>query len=356
MRVAPRAVVISAVCVIILQGDLGGGLQARRPEGEQMSSTRRVIDTESQSGGPGRVRIGTWFLAALAIGIALTWVNPTPSAGVYDTGGGGGGVVGDGYWMLSASGKVYNFGAAGDFGDFADNVGGSIPSPAVDLAAVPDGSGYYILDTAGRVYAFGSAVARGSAVGRLDVGETAAAISVTPTGIGYWVFSDRGRVIPFGDARHLGDLVGLDLAGPIVSSVATASGNGYYMLGSDGGVFGFGDAEFRGSIPQVLPGVTLDCEVVGLVPTPTNRGYWLVGCDGGVFAFGDAGFVGSIPAVLPGVTLDQPINGMVAYGNGYLMTAWDGGVFNFATDKDFLGSLGGTKLDSPIVGVVPLPS
>jgi len=38
------------------------------------------------------------------------------------------------------------------------------------------------------------------------------------------------------------------------------------------------------------------------------------------------------------------------------MVAWDGGVFNFATDLDFLGSLGGIVLEAPIVGVVPLPS
>ena len=33
---------------------------------------------------------------------------------------------------------------------------------------------------------------------------------------------------------------------------------------------------------------------------------------------------------------------MVAFGNGYLMVASDGGIFNFS-DKPFLGSLGGTR-------------
>ena len=56
--------------------------------------------------------------------------------------------------------------------------------------------------------------------------------------------------------------------------------------------------------------------------------------DGGVFAF-DAPFRGS----LGHLTLNRPVNGLVAYGNGYLMVASDGGVFTFS-DKLFVGSLG----------------
>ena len=86
--------------------------------------------------------------------------------------------------------------------------------------------------------------------------------------------------------------------------------------------------------------------VNGLVPTGTNRGYWLVASDGGIFAFGDATFRGS----MGGTRLNRPVVGMVRYGNGYLMVGADGGIFDFS-DQPFLGSLAGTPLAYPIVSV-----
>ena len=44
---------------------------------------------------------------------------------------------------------------------------------------------------------------------------------------------------------------------------------------------------------------------------------------------------------------------MVAYGDGYLMVASDGGIFDFSSQA-FLGSLGGRSLTAPIVGVASL--
>jgi len=51
--------------------------------------------------------------------------------------------------------------------------------------------------------------------------------------------------------------------------------------------------------------------------------------------------------------LNKPINGLVAYGNGYLMVASDGGVFAFS-NKAFFGSLGSVHLPAPIIGVAAL--
>jgi hypothetical protein len=45
--------------------------------------------------------------------------------------------------------------------------------------------------------------------------------------------------------------------------------------------------------------------------------------------------------------------GVVAYGDGYLMVAIDGGVFNFSTHP-FLGSLGGDPPDEPIIAIASL--
>ncbi|MCB0992952.1 MAG: hypothetical protein KDB16_18385, partial [Acidimicrobiales bacterium] len=111
-----------------------------------------------------------------------------------------------------------------------------------------------------------------------------------------------------------------------------------------------GGARFAGSVPQVLPGVTLDQPIVGIVPDPDGDGYWLVAADGGVFGF-SAPFRGSLPGVLaPGAQLVSPVNGMVPFGNGYLLVAGDGGVFNFS-GQPFDGSIGGSVLESPVVSI-----
>jgi hypothetical protein len=90
----------------------------------------------------------------------------------------------------------------------------------------------------------------------------------------------------------------------------------------------------------------LNAPVQSLVPNPAGPGYWLVASDGGVFSFGGVPFRGSMGAT----RLNKPMTGMVPYGNGYLMVAEDGGIFNFS-DKTFLGSLGDTPPARPIVSV-----
>ena len=51
-----------------------------------------------------------------------------------------------------------------------------------------------------------------------------------------------------------------------------------------------------------------------------------------------------------GTHLNQPVDGLVAFGNGYLLGAADGGIFNFS-NQAFVGSLGGKKIPSPITAV-----
>ena len=51
-----------------------------------------------------------------------------------------------------------------------------------------------------------------------------------------------------------------------------------------------------------------------------------------------------------GKPLNQSVNAVVAYGNGYLMVASDGGIFDFS-DKPYLGSLAGTPPTAPVVGI-----
>ncbi len=78
-----------------------------------------------------------------------------------------------------------------------------------------------------------------------------------------------------------------------------------------------------------------------------GTGYRLAGSDGGVFTFGDAGFYGS----MGGVRLNAPVVGITdsSSGNGYWLVASDGGVFTFG-DAGFYGSMGGVRLNKPVVG------
>lgn len=99
-----------------------------------------------------------------------------------------------------------------------------------------------------------------------------------------------------------------------------------------------------------IPGLQLQAPIVETVPedTGTYAGYWQVSSDGGVFAFDGAPFYGS----LGGQRLNAPIVGMTATpdGFGYWLVASDGGVFAFG-DANFFGSAGSLQLNQPIVGM-----
>jgi hypothetical protein len=90
-----------------------------------------------------------------------------------------------------------------------------------------------------------------------------------------------------------------------------------------------------------------------MASTPSGRGYWLVAADGGVFAFGDAGFFGSMGST----RLNSPITAMASTpsGRGYWLVAADGGVFAFG-DAGFFGSMGGVALNSPVTAMASTPS
>jgi hypothetical protein len=247
-----------------------------------------------------------------------------------------------GYWMLGSGGAVYAFGDARYFGEPAARLRGAT---AVDLEPTPSDAGYWVVDDWGGVFAFGDARHYGD-VDRdaLVAGEVVTSLSGVPAGDGYWVFTSRGRALPFGAARHLGDVSKVKLNGPVLDSVATPTGAGYYMVAADGGIFTFGDARFFGS----MGGAGLNAPVQSLVPDPDGAGYWLVASDGGVFAF-DAPFRGSLGAT----RLNQPVTGMVRFGDGYLMVGEDGGIFNFS-DRPFSGSLGDRPPARPITSVAAL--
>ena len=83
-----------------------------------------------------------------------------------------------------------------------------------------------------------------------------------------------------------------------------------------------------------------------------TAGSWLVASDGGMFAF-DAPFDGSMGAT----KLNKPISGIVPGDAGYLMVGEDGGIFAFG-NVAFHGSLGANPPPHPVVAVAlsPAPS
>ena len=95
-----------------------------------------------------------------------------------------------------------------------------------------------------------------------------------------------------------------------------------------------------------------DAAAARVLLTPSFSGYRLVAADGGVFAYGSS-FLGS----MGGLRLNAPIVGAAATpsGNGYWLVASDGGVFAFG-DAAFHGSAGGARLARPVVGMAPTPS
>ena len=115
-----------------------------------------------------------------------------------------------------------------------------------------------------------------------------------------------------------------------------------------GAVAGFGSAADHGG-----PGPSLAKPVVSMAATPSGQGYWLTAADGGIFTFGDAAFLGSTG----NVHLNAPIVGIAATptGHGYWLAAADGGVFTFG-DAAFHGSTGNVHLNAPIVGIAATPT
>ena len=90
-----------------------------------------------------------------------------------------------------------------------------------------------------------------------------------------------------------------------------------------------------------------------VISDPLPGGYWILGRDGGIFAYGSAAFAGS----MGGHRLNQPIVGMAATpaGDGYWLVASDGGIFAFGAAA-FYGSTGSIRLNQPIVGMTTSPS
>ena len=115
-----------------------------------------------------------------------------------------------GYWLVTATGHVYAFGDAFNWGQPG-------PQSVPVTAAAADGDGYWILFSNGTVDAYGTASALGGPADSVGVLDPASAIFGTVDGGGYWVASAEGAVYAYGDATNDGGMAGQHLNGSIIA-------------------------------------------------------------------------------------------------------------------------------------------
>jgi hypothetical protein len=224
----------------------------------------------------------------------------------------------DGYWLLSADGGVFNFGAA----QFHGSTGAlALNAPIVGMAPARNGAGYWLVGSDGGVFSFGAAPFLGS-LGGTRLQAPILAIEPTPSGNGYWLIAADGGVFSFGDASFRGSTAALDLPKPIVAAAATPTGAGYWLMSSDGAVFAFGDAAFQGSAIDAAAPPAVEISADG-------TGYRVARENGAVAAFGVAD-LGGIPDPAPGA---QPVVGLATrFGGGYWLVQGERAVAAAAPD------------------------
>ena len=104
------------------------------------------------------------------------------------------------------------------------------------------------------------------------------------------------------------------------------------------------DPQLTGDAGTPAPTIEVPCNA----PSGGPNGYILSASDGGVFDYGNIPFCGSTGSI----HLNRPVvaAALTPDGGGYWEVASDGGIFAFG-DANFYGSMGGKPLNAPIVGM-----
>jgi len=252
----------------------------------------------------------------------------------------------NGYRMVADEGGIFDFGLLFS-GSLANN---HLNAPIVGIANSPGPSGYLMAGGDGGVFALGGANFYGSLGGQV-LPSPIAAIAATPSEDGYWLVAQNGKIYHFGNTPDL-PAIQLPPGAHIVGMASTNTGKGAWLVDNYGDVYAEGDAQYQGG----LGGVHINAPIVGIAAAAVGQGYVLVASDGGVFNY-NMGFYGSVPGSLhAGQHLVAPIVGIAVThsGKGYWEVGADGGLFNYG-DAPFLGSIytaiPGRTLNGPIVGI-----
>ena len=140
---------------------------------------------------------------------------------------------GGGYWLIAADGGVFDFGDAHFYGSTYSQgytgLSGSHPISGhiVGGVATPSGNGYWLVSSTGTVYNFGSAPNEGDVATKGYTGLSGShplpgaivSMAADSDGTGYWLVGSDGTVYNFGSAPNEGDVPSLPTPG-----VSTPSG------------------------------------------------------------------------------------------------------------------------------------
>ena len=176
-------------------------------------------------------------------------------------------------------------------------------------------------------------------------------MAAAPTGHGYWLAASDGGIFAFGSAlvpRLQGRPAAQRPGGRASLRIPQATATGRWPLTAGSSTTGFSSSAPGSSAPRAVSRSTP--RWTSIAAAPTGNGYTLRPPDGGIFNYGQvAGFFG-----LQGrpVTRTPPWSAWSQHlpqAQGYWEFASDGGVFTYGTAA-FLGSMGGTTLNAPVVG------
>jgi cell wall-associated NlpC family hydrolase len=194
---------------------------------------------------PRRAGIGAAALVSLAL--AAFAAGPVAAAGASvraDTPASSGiealtGVPTDNFWLASAQGAVWNFGAAAAYGSAA---GLTLTRPIVTITPTTDAKGYWLVASDGGIFSFGDAAFYGS-TGAIHLNQPIVGMAPTPDGLGYWMVASDGGIFNFGGAGFYGSTAGGPGLDPAEKVVSSRSGQGYWVEEQNGTAYPFGDAQ-----------------------------------------------------------------------------------------------------------------
>jgi len=215
------------------------------------------------------------------------------------------------------------------------------PAGAVTIPRIPpptSSPGYWLVTASGATYAYDAPYL--ADIGRNRAGDPLDDIDRSDCGNG------PGTPIP-SVSQCVGISANADGQGYWVGQSSYFVQNGISQYADTGIPQGYVEGECNG--PESA-GSYQPTPLVGIATAPF--GAWLSTSNGGVFAICGAKFFGS----MGGTRLTAPIVGIAATpdGSGYWEVAADGGVFAFG-DACFFGSMGGKLLNKPIVGMASTP-